>query len=188
MSRQSDYMTWDLPNPLPNDGYPRMTTEGFEILKEGLREGNFDRWCDSIGNHSRSIGHDKCRNLYISCDPKTNHFQCTIWFGQSPPTIEYMPIAPTYEFNIIDTRRGMALPTGYQELPPEGYFALRNSKDDWFTTSVMILLNDYGMDARRRTYYKTSTVQSDIEDDDDDTEECAQATAPVKVRSLEAWL
>ena len=187
MTRESDYMTCYKPNPLPNDGYPRMTMECYEILKEGLREGNFDRWCDSIGNHPLSLGFDKSRNIDITCDPKRNHFQCKVWFGTASPTVEYMPIAPNIEF---DTRRRT---TASGELPPEKYFVLRNSKDSYSTTGIFILLDDYGMDAKKRIFYKCSTRASDLEgDEDEDCEECEAVQTvqrkPANVSSLEAWL
>lgn len=192
MTRESDYMTTYFTNPLPNDGYPRMTMECYEILKEGVREGRFDRWCDSIGNHSRSLGFDMSRNIHITADPKTNHFQCTIWFGTASPMIEYTPIAPTIEFDTIDTRRGMASDSGVAELPPEGYFVLRNSKDRWFTTGIYILLDDYGMNAKKRVFYKCSTRASDLEGDEEyediSIEDLQPKTEPKKLTTLEAWL
>ena len=187
--RQSDYMTWDLPNPLPDDGYPRLTMEGYEILREGLN-GNFDRWCASIGNHSRSIGHDKCRCLTITCDPKSMHFQITLWFGKFP-TLEYRSIAPTIEFNKVDTRR---YNVAEGELPPEGIIELKNTKDGFFTTGIPILLDDYGMNARKRVFYKCFEKKSDLENEDEEyeDEECCATVKPVepvksKVKPLDAW-
>ena len=194
-ARQSDYMTWNLPNPLPNDGYPRITYEGYEILREGLN-GNFDRWCDSIGNHPLAIGHDKCRNIYISCCPEKRHFQINIWFGQKSPMVEYSPIAPTIEFDTIDTLRREAIDNiKPKELPPKDRIMLKNSKDGFFTTGIMILLDDYGVNAKKRTYYKCFESKAAFEDDEDEEYEdeectCIKPTEPAKqkVKSLECWL
>lgn len=164
--RMSDFMLKEeYPNPLPNDGFPRMTKEALGILKEGL-EGNFDQWTGQIGNHPLHLPSFMCRNVSISCAPDIPHFQATYWHGRTFPLVDGYSLAPTIEFDKLD------ISYSWDELI---YVKLKNSKDSHFTTGVPVLIDDFGIDKKRTIY-------------EEEVEECPTYSEPVKVRSLESFL
>ena len=121
-------------NPLPKDGLPRITTEGVEILKEGLR-GDFSRWVWSIGNHPLEIP-DRCvRNLIIRAMNDRPHFIAEFWSGNRFPKTKHLPnLLPYYCFDVLDT-----LVTEYHT-EPIYRIHLKQSADYW--AHIPILIDD----------------------------------------------
>lgn len=84
---------------LPADGFPRITSEGVEILKEGLR-GDFSRWRWSIGNHPLEMPAEHVRNLIIRTMSDRPHFYAEFWFGpRFPVTKRNRVLAPYVVFD-----------------------------------------------------------------------------------------
>lgn len=139
-------LAYDKINPLPADGFPRITSEGLRILKEGL-EGDFTNWAYFNGNHTQEIPADMIHNAGISADPETRHYQIKIWHGLTCPQVDYLNLAPTIEFDKIEV------------WPPvddkKEYVIFKNSKEGFFTPSLIVLLDDYGQHSKNRTIYKT---------------------------------
>ncbi len=87
---------------LPADGFPRITSEGVEILKEGLR-GDFSRWEWGIGNHPMEMPSKYLRNLHIRAMDDRPHFYATFWYGPHfPSTKKNLVMTPWFCFDRLD--------------------------------------------------------------------------------------
>ena len=94
---------WDTgDNPLPQDGLPRITSEGMSILLEGLR-GDFRRWCWGIGNHPLQMPNKHTRNLYITAMKDRPHFLAKFYYGDRFPRVGYMIFTAYSPFDTVDT-------------------------------------------------------------------------------------
>ena len=141
-----------LENTLPADGLPRLSSEGYRILRNGLI-GSFDEWDRQIGNHPLTLPADTTRNVKIDYDPEKNHFNVTFWYGQTFPVIEdCLSLAPTFCFDKIEE---WPIPSVRKDEPLE-YIKLGQSYDVYPWDGVIILIDDYGTDNRHdRTLYHT---------------------------------
>ena len=139
-------------NPLPNDGLPRITLEGYRILKNGLI-GSFDEWEKQIGNHPLTLPNGTCSNVKICCDPEKNHFALSVWYGQNYPVIDdCLALAPVFYFDKIEEWPIQSV-RGSDKLE---YIKLGQSYDVYPWDGVIILIDDYGTDNRHdRTLYHT---------------------------------
>ena len=175
---------------LPNDGWPRISSEGIAILKEGLA-GDFSRW-EKVGylNHPMCLPSEHVENASISCDPETPSFAIRFWYGEFPK-IKDAVLAPTFEFNEIDDMATYDPGTGYVHL------RMRKGQEwDWYS-SVILLVDDAHADERRKTDY-TGAGRPTIEYTDEDGEdyptdgECPyrrqETVLSENQKSLEAWL
>lgn len=172
-SRTQYFAITDEGNPLPKDGLPRITTEGLEILKEGLR-GDFSHWVWSIGNHPLELPGKHMRNLIIRAMDDEPHFIAEFWTGSRyPKTKHNVRALPNYCFDEIDD-----MGTEYRT-EPIYYIKLCQSFDFWSGAPIFVdnieLLGDGIED----------------EDDGDGMIECI-ATTPktpnkVEVSALDRW-
>ncbi len=121
--------------PLPDDGFPRITTEGVAILREGLA-GDFTRWLWGIGNHPLEIPLRETRNLVIRAMKDEPHFYATFWFGHYyPQTKKYKVLTPWFCFDQLDTYLSEHSPEEYTDT-----VHLRQTSDYW--SDLTILMND----------------------------------------------
>lgn len=163
---------------LPNDGWPRITSDGIDILEEGLR-GDFSRW-EHIGwmNHPKWL--PGCtRNCNITCDPKEMHFSVQFWYGRWP-AIKEMSLAPNFSFNEVDRMEAYD--------PRPGYIVLRLRKGDtwdWYS-NVHVLVDDAYSDEKRKTDYSRGQPVEYVPDEDDENEE--EQADDRNQRTLEAWI
>lgn len=167
------------PNPLPKDGVPRLTLDGYRILKAGMK-GDFSEWAEQIGNHPLTLPPNVTRNLKISCDKENNHFKVSFWYGELYPIIDdCLCLGPSINFDII------------QEWPLEShrgkdekleYIKLGQSSDCWgWVDGIIILIDDFGTDTRHeRTLYRTWRGRYGDDYIDYDQPEKEPLTKPVK--------
>ncbi len=146
MKREYDYILAcenNHPNPLPKDGLPRITKDGYRILKDGMA-GNLDEWAGSIGNHPLALPPNMCRNLCIRYDPDNQHFNVEFWYGQDYPRVDdYLCLAPCYTFDSLTETEGE-------------YIKLGQKLDKYAWDGVIILIEDFGTDRKHeRTLYHT---------------------------------
>lgn len=139
-------------NPLPADGLPRITSEGYRILRNGLN-GYLDEWAEQIGNHPLTLPNDLTRNLNIAYDPEKNHFTIEFWYGQKAPLIDdCLVLTPTFYFDKIEEWPIKSL----RGNEPLEYIKIGQSNDVYPWDGVIILIDDYGTDNRHdRTLYQT---------------------------------
>ena len=117
-------------NALPNDGFPRLTSEGLEILKEGLN-GDFARWKVSIGNHPYELPYSEVRNFQVCATHEGDHFVAHCYTGlHYPQTTKNSVVIPWYSFDKVDENYG------------KEKVMLTRSDDFWF--GLPILLGSYG--------------------------------------------
>lgn len=120
----------DIKNPLPEDGFVRITEEGAKILAEGLR-GDFSRWAWGIGNHPiifPSWSH--ARNLRITAMDDRPHFQAQFWYGSHfPQTKHYQVMAPSFTFDTLDF---------HEEYDPRTSVTLGQSSDYWAHLGILL--------------------------------------------------
>lgn len=116
-------------NPLPDDGFPRITSEGVKILIEGIR-GDFSRWCWGIGNHPIELPARCVRNLTVRCMKDELHFIARFYYGTHyPQTTKYQNLAPDFVFDKVDDMMGYTDRTSIR---------LLQSADYWAGVSVLI--------------------------------------------------
>ena len=175
---------------LPNDGWPRISSEGIAILKEGLA-GDFSRR-EKVGylNHPMCLPSEHVENASIQCDPDEMHFSIAFWYGEYPK-VKDACLAPHFTFNKIDDMATYDPGTGYIRLTMD-----KGDVWDWYS-SVAILVDDAHADERRKTDY-TGAGRPTIEYTDEDGEdypmdgECPyrrqETVLSENQKSLEAWL
>lgn len=118
-------------NTLPEDGFPRMTTEGAEILREGLN-GDFARWRVAIGNHPYELPLTEVRNVMICATDTGDHFVAKWWTGHHyPKTTKSEIVMPWFVFDQID------------EAYRDGHKIVLTRSDDYWA-HLPILLDGYG--------------------------------------------
>lgn len=116
-------------NPLPDNGFPRITSEALEILKEGLN-GDFRRWKCGIGNHPYELPANQIRNITICATPEGDHFVAKPWTGMYyPMTDKNTSAIPWYAFDEIDEAYDQRI-------------MLKRSDDFWF--GLPVFLDSYG--------------------------------------------
>ena len=168
---------YDDRNPLPNDGLPRMTSEGIEILAEGLR-GDFHRWRWGIGNHPLEMPVEHIRNLTIHCMKDEPHFMAAFWFGEYP-IVNYRACTPWIPFDTLDRMH-----TQYHEGPTTN-IQLRSSADYWFYIPVQIDSN-YLWDEKARAKW-ARRAECEDEPDEDEPEDPCEPEGP-RNATLDAWM
>ena len=172
---------------LPNDGIPRISTEGAEILIEGLH-GDFSRWCWGIGNHPLEIPVRHVRNLHIRAMKDEPHFIASFYCGHDYPiTIKNQVLTPNFCFDQVDTMRIEPGRFEASETDPYNHIAwgdsihLRQSADFWAYAPIM--LDDNGI-------LRTRGVIEETDEEDEGMEECPVRIehAPRATASLDAWM
>lgn len=165
-------------NPLPNDGLPRITLEGLDILAEGLR-GDFHRWRWGIGNHPLEMPLEHIRNMTIHSMKDEPHFIVSFWYGTEYPIVGYRNMTPWVPFDILDLQQ-----TQYRIEHPDT-ISLRNSGDFWFHISVQVG-DAYLWDEKARRKWAKNTPRED-DSDEDEPEDYCEPERP-KNGTLDAWM
>ena len=123
---------WNAERIPKRDGFPRITSEGVEILKKGLR-GDFSRWVWGIGNHPLELPTEHTCNLSIHAEDEQPHFFASFWYGKAyPQTKKHMVLTPWFCFDQLDD-----LIVGGDKTVS---VRLRQSSDSW--AHLTILLDD----------------------------------------------
>lgn len=123
----------DVECSLPHDGFPRITSEGAEIVYEGLC-GNFSRWAWGIGNHPLEVPIEHTSNVRICATEQGDHFVCHAYTGMHyPQTTKNQSLIPWFVFDKIDM---------HDEYNPRTSVELK-SRTDWWA-SLALLLDDKG--------------------------------------------
>lgn len=173
------------PNPLPNDGLPRITLEGLDILAEGLR-GDFHRWRWGIGNHPLEMPVEHLRNMTIHCMKDEPHFIASFWFGTVYPVVGYRNMTPWVPFDTLDLQQSQ-----YREEHPDTV-KLGDSEDWWAHISVQVGDAYLWDDKARRKWAKEDhrKPEEDEEDQEDTPEEEEPACPAIRPRNttLDAWM
>lgn len=125
--------TWSPCDPysaeLPADGFPRITGEGVEVLKEGMH-GDFTRWAWGIGNHPMELPSKYLRNCHIRAMKDRPHFYIGFWYGlHYPQTKRNLVLTPWYCFDQLDLNESVTDRTT---------IALRQSSDYWSHLSLLL--------------------------------------------------
>lgn len=162
----------DEENPLPKDGLPRITSEGLEILKEGLR-GDFSRWMWAIGNHPLEVPGKHLRNCIIRAMKDEPHFIAELWTGSRWPATKHNVRAITeYCFDELDD-----MGNEYRT-EPVYYVKLRQTSDYW--AGAPIFVDDLEL-------WENGTAVED--EDDDGMVECPVVRKdPEPICTLDAWM
>lgn len=157
------------PSPLPQDGLPRITAEGMEILLEGMR-GDFHRWRWSIGNHPFQLPYEHARNILINAMKERPHFIARFWYGPDYPQVKYRVLTPAYSFDRVDT-----LTIG--EDPVESIH-LRQAADYW--NHVPVQIGDYSIwtEADRNRFKTAAPLDVDEPEEEPPRSGC----------TLDAWM
>ena len=133
IDRSTQYSIDRVECPLPRDGFPRITSEGAEILCEGLA-GNFGRWKWGIGNHPLEMPNEHLSNCWIRATKDGNHFLCTFYHGMHyPQTKKGSVLTPNFSFDKVD------MGDIYE---PRDSICLQRG-DDWWG-GLTLLLDDNG--------------------------------------------
>ena len=151
----NNHSPWDESRTLPHDGLPRITSEGAEILVEGLHK-DFARWEWSIGNHPFEIPAEHCYNCSICATREGDHFVAHAYTGKSyPQTKHNNGVVPWFCFDKVDLNESVTIRT---------HIALESTLDFW--SHMIIFLDD-----------KEAAGALVIEDECDD-DECMEACEP----------
>lgn len=119
---------------LPNDGFPRITSEGAEILCEGLT-GDFSHWRWGIGNHPLEMPLEHLNNCCIRSTIEGDHFLAVVWTGlHYPLTTKSSSVAPSFSFDRVDM---------HDVFSPRMNITLCQKGDFW--PRVSLLLDDNGV-------------------------------------------
>ena len=165
---------------LPEDGLPRITTEGIQILIEGMH-GDFSRWRWGIGNHPLEMPSEHIRNILIRADKDTPHFIAEHWTGDTFPSVKYKVLAPYYSFDQLDTMQ-----SEFATDPPEN-IVLRQSHDWW--TRVSVCIDDKCLwTERERNRFKGTSGPADYDGEDDEDDGMVECCTQPKACTLDAWM
>ena len=171
--------------PLPDDGFPRITSEGVRLLQAGLT-GDFTGWVKRPANHPMEIPSEHVRNCGFHANPESMHFIATVWFGPYP-RLDGECMAPHIEFDAIDLKE-IYVP----QLPTIRLYR----KGKWgFRCGVLIAVDDRGIGTRETTRFDTASVPMEPESDDDPMDsveeptECESCKDPnLRRTALEEWI
>jgi len=144
---------------LPCDGFPRITSEGIRLLRQGLA-GNFEGWERYPTNHPMEVPRSQLRNCAICADPKTMHLYCTAWFGYEFPVLGGTLMAPRVPFDAIDLKEGYIPPACTILLYKEG--AWRQC------TGILLAVDDRGLGSKQSTVFATIQGTEGIDEDEDE--------------------
>lgn len=113
---------------LPHDGYPRISSEGIELLSKGL-DGDFSGW-DRVPylNHPNVLP-DRCLSNAIIRATDEGHFTLSVWFGNALPLVKGMHMEPHIVFDRLDRME--------QYTPTSPTVRLCRSDDWWVSVSLL---------------------------------------------------
>lgn len=147
---------------LPRDGFPRITSEGIRLLRQGLA-GNFEGWERYPTNHPMEVPRSHLSNCAICADPTTMHFYAVVWFGHGCPKLHGIVMAPQICFDAVQLNEDCS--------PPTATIKLHTSDKPWgWLTGVNIAIDDRAFGLKDTTVFATIPETEGIDEDEDEHE------------------